>query len=149
MGKIKPPISGYSSIPCLAQVYYGEQVDGTSPASELGTHAVSCHSHAGVDVNTHIGQGRLELWLGQVQWLQHLAADRQQGLLRPGAEPVDGAAVDEGGELAAASPEDAPHWAHCQHTVEVVPHPVDERSPACFLHTCKVVCLWWSLLQLG
>lgn len=112
-------------------------------------HVVSCLSHAGVDVNTHLGQGRLEVWQGQAQWLQHLAANRQQGLFRPGAEPVNGAAVNEGGELAAAGSEGVPHRAHCQHTVQVVPHPVNERSPACFLQTCKVICLCWSLLRLG
>ena len=86
-----------------------------------------------MDVDTHAGQGRLDLGLGQVQGVQHLAADGQQGLLRPGAEPVDGAAVDEGGEHAAARPESAPHRAHGQHTVQVVPHTVDEGCPAGFL----------------
>ena len=129
----------------LRQEYYGGQVDSKSPASELGIHVVSCRSHAGVDVNTHVGEGRLELWLGQVQRLQHLAANRQQGLFRPGAEPVNCAAINERGELAAAGPEDVPR-AHRQHTVQIVPHPIYKRSPTCFLQMCKVVCLWWSLL---
>ena len=123
------------------QCYEGSEAEGGyrvrgifgTPAAELGIHLVSSHSHAGVDVNTHAGHSRLQLWLRQVQGLQHLGADRQQGLLGPGAEPVDGAAVDEGGELAAAGPEGAAHRAHGQHAVQVVPHPVDECSPACFL----------------
>ncbi|KAA6420527.1 MAG: hypothetical protein FRX49_09688 [Trebouxia sp. A1-2] len=67
---------------------------------------------------------RLDVRLGQVTRRQNLGADRQQGLVWPGAEPVNGAAVDEGGEHAAASSEGTPDWAHGQHTVQVVPHPI-------------------------
>lgn len=111
----------------------------SSPASELRIHLVSSHRHAGMDVDTHVGEGRFELWVSQVQGLQDLAADRQEGLLRPGAEPVDGAAVDEGGEHAAAGPEGAPHGAHGQHAVQVVPHTIDEGRPARFLHVCSTL----------
>ena len=79
-----------------------------------------------MDVHTHAGQGRLDVGLSQVTRRQNLGADRQQGLVWPGAEPVNGAAVDEGGEHAAAGSEGTPDWAHGQHTVQVVPHPVDE-----------------------
>lgn len=118
-----------------------------SPAPELRIHLVSSHSHAGVDVDAHVGQGRLELRVRQVQGLQDLAADRQKRLFRPGPEPVDGAAVDEGREHAAPGPEGAPHWAHGQHAVQVVPHTIDEGCPACFLHMCAPH--WLSLLYPG
>ena len=40
-----------------------------------------------------------------------------EGLLRPGEEPVDGAAVDQGGELAAADPKGVADGAHRQDDV--------------------------------
>ena len=46
---------------------------------------------------------------------------------RPAGVPVDGAAVDEGRELAAADPQGVPDGRHAEDDVEVVPDARDER----------------------
>lgn len=50
-------------------------------------------------------------------------ADADEGLLGPLAEPVDGGAVDEGGEHAEAGGEDLAHGAHADDVVNVALDP--------------------------
>lgn len=53
-----------------------------------------------------------------------------EGRLRPREEPVDGGAVDEGGEVAAADPKSISHGGHAEDNVEVLPHAGDEGGEA-------------------
>mmetsp|Transcript_3151 Transcript_3151/g.13663 ORF Transcript_3151/g.13663 Transcript_3151/m.13663 type:complete len:966 (+) Transcript_3151:6936-9833(+) len=70
-----------------------------------------------------VNLGRAEVHGGE-----ELVGDAGERLLGPLHEPVDGAAVDQRGELAASRPESLAHGGHAQDDVEVVSHPVDERA---------------------
>lgn len=49
-----------------------------------------------------------------------------QGVFGPAAEPVHGAAGDEGGELQRSRAELLPHWREAQNHVQVLAHPAHE-----------------------
>ena len=68
--------------------------------------------------------------LAELHAAEEAAADGEQCLLRPVVVPVDGAAVDQAGELPRARAEALPHGGHSHHHVQVVAHAVDERLGA-------------------
>lgn len=55
-----------------------------------------------MDVDTHRGEGIDGLFARVFQGLHEFLADREKGILWPFGIPIDGAAVDEGGEEAAS-----------------------------------------------
>ena len=83
-----------------------------------------------MDLRAERDDGLVRLVRAKVHLLQKAAADAQEGLSRPAAVPIDGAAVDERRELAAARAEGLADGRHAQHDVQVVTHAVDEGRPA-------------------
>ena len=53
----------------------------------------------------------------------------QECFSRPVKKAIDGAAGDQGGQLAAAQPEGLPNRAHAQHNVQLGSHTLHKRPP--------------------
>ena len=79
----------------------------------------ACRTNSGCCM---VSQGRPYLGLNTWQVSQELGGHSVQGVSGPLAEPVNGGAVDQAGELAQALPELPSHWAEAQHHVQVTLH---------------------------
>ena len=84
--------------------------------------------HAFVDDGEHLGQGQL-LLLGELfggDALEELLGDADERLVGPTVEPVERAAVDQGGEHASPIAQQVTHGRHAQDNVELVSERLDE-----------------------
>jgi len=94
-----------------------------------------------VEVLTHRDAGATFV-ARHVDLAQELRGDRKQGVLGPGLQPVDGAAVHQRGELADSGAEAVADRRHRHHHVQVLAHrlheEVEERNRAAVrLHGSK------------
>lgn len=79
-----------------------------------------------VKVLAHLDAG-VTLVLRHVDLAEELGRDREQRVLRPRLQPVDGAAVDEGRELADPRAETVADRRHRHHDVQVLAHGLHEE----------------------
>ena len=89
-------------------------------ASEAGQELIRQSSNTDMEFHAHVEARRARLLRVHLHLGQEL---RRHGLQRVGgplAEPIDGAAVNEGGELAKALAEGVAHRGHAEHEVEVL-----------------------------
>ena len=87
-----------------------------------------------MNLHAHLTYGRLDFIRSQIDLFEAALGHREQRLLRPLGEPVDGTAVDDRGEHAAARAEGRADGRHTEHNVQVVAHAVDEE----LVDACKL-----------
>lgn len=83
-----------------------------------------------VEILTHPDAGTTFV-ARHVDLAQELRGDREQGVLGPGLQPVDGAAVHQRGELADPGAEIVADRRHRHHHVQVLAHRLHEEVEEC------------------
>mmetsp|Transcript_3133 Transcript_3133/g.13581 ORF Transcript_3133/g.13581 Transcript_3133/m.13581 type:complete len:689 (-) Transcript_3133:1979-4045(-) len=95
-------------------------------SASLGEVPLGERDGSAVHLDTHLGERSLEV-IRDVDILQKLLRHVQEGILRPGGEPVDRGARDQRGELAQALAEGVSDGREAEHDVEVLSNLRDEK----------------------
>ena len=80
-------------------------------------------------LRTYIGAAVQTHW-DELDFREEARADRDERLFRPLVEPVDGRAVDDGGELPPTHAEGGANGGEAQHHLELPADAVNEEAPA-------------------